>query len=62
MQIELSRQEINRILVSLSVQVEHLNRCLEKDTSDFRKFFEDAKKECNQLYDKLYNYLKEYKE
>lgn len=62
MQIELSEQEIERLLISLLRQLEHLNKCLEKDTSDFRKIFEVAQEESSQLYDKLYNYLKESKE
>lgn len=62
MQVELSEKEINRILISLSSQIDLLNKCLEKDISDFRKNFEVAKKETSQLYDKLSNYLKENKE
>ena len=62
MQVELSEKEINRILISLSSQIGLLNKCLEKDTSDFRKTFEVAKKETSQVYDKLSNYLKENKE
>ena len=62
MQIELSEQEIERLLISLLRQLEYLNKCLEKDTSDCRKIFEVAQEDSSQLYDKLYNYLKESKE
>lgn len=62
MQLDLSEKEINRILISLSSQIDLLNKCLEKDTSDFRKIFEVAKEENSQLYDKICNYLKECKE
>ena len=62
MQIELSNKEIETILTALLVELGHLNQAIEKDTSTFRPMFEDNQKDCNEIYNKLYNKLKDNQE
>ena len=57
MQIELSNKEIETILNALMIELGHLNQAIKKDTSTFRPMFEENQRDCNELYNKLYNKL-----
>ena len=61
MQIELSAQEIETILKCVKAHITTLNAVISKDTSAFSDLCDNHRKDCEEIYKKLSNTIKDQK-
>lgn len=61
MQIELSAQEIETALRCIKAHITTLNAVISKDTSAFSDLCDNHRKECEEIYKKLSDKVKDHK-
>lgn len=61
MQIELSAQEIETVLKCVKAHITTLNVVISKDTSAFSDLCDNHRKDCEEIYKKLSDKVKDHK-